>query len=264
MGPGNSGNKRRIALSLQYDGTCFSGWQRQKNLRTVQGEVERALGILLKEQAAITASGRTDTGVHALQQVVHFDTSSGLPLKRICLGLNGILPFDVSVDNVYSVRDDFSARFNAVDREYRYVIYNAPMRSPFMINRAMWVIDELDVELIKKTSGFLIGEMDFASFCKKTAAENMNTVRRINRIDINRDGRMIYLHVNGNAFLHNMIRIIAGTLVEMNLNGDDPGAIKTLLEKKDRDYCGTTAPAYGLYLYRVNYNPPLESMESAF
>ena len=143
---------RRIALLMQYDGTGFNGWQIQNKGRTVQEEIERALLILTRENIRVTASGRTDSGVHALGQVIHFDTHANIKLDRLCIALNGILPRDVSVLNSYLVDNDFHARFSAVEREYKYLIYNHPFRSPFMIFRAMWVRDPIDIDYLKKTS----------------------------------------------------------------------------------------------------------------
>lgn len=256
------GDGRRIALLVQYDGTNFNGFQIQDDGRTVQQEIENGLRILLKEQIRIRASGRTDSGVHALGQVIHFDTQSHTTLDRICLGLNGIFARDISVKNAYEVCPSFDSRFSPVEREYVYLIYNHPQRTPFMRYRAMWLNSYIDLDFIKKTANNLVGEYDFKSFCKKNSAEN-NTVRTINRIEISRKYDLISFKISGNAFLHNMIRIIVGTIVDMYREGRDPSYIKEVLEKKDRDSGGKTAPAYGLYLSRVSYDPELSSYPSA-
>jgi len=260
-----SGNreKRRLALVIQYDGTAFNGLQVQNNGRTVQGELENALHILTKENIRIYASGRTDSGVHALGQVVHFDCESNLTLERLCIGLNGILARDVSVQKIYEVDHDFHARYSARAREYVYKIYNHPQRSPFMQYRAMWVHHSLDTGYLSETLSYLAGEHDFASFCKKKSRLE-NTVRKINSISVHRDGDYVNITINGNAFLHNMIRIIIGTSLEMFRQGKDPSYIQEILEQKDRDLGGVTAPAYGLYLNRVMYDPDLSSMTVSF
>lgn len=255
--------KRRIALVVQYDGTSFAGLQVQKEGRTVQGEIEKAIEVLTREKVRIIASGRTDSGVHALGQVVHFDTESNIQLKRLCIGLNGILEHDVSVQNAYKVNEDFHSRFSAVTREYRYLIYNHPQRTPFMRYRAMWVNSPLDIDYMKMSVQHLIGEHDFASFCKKVSSEQ-GTIRRIESIDIRLIDNVFEFRIRGNAFLHNMIRIIIGTVVGMSRNGDEHSKMKEILNKQDRNSAGKTAPGYGLYLSRVFYDPPLINFESAF
>ena len=255
---------RKIAIEIQYDGTCFNGWQLQKDSRTVQGELERAVRILCRENIRVTAAGRTDAGVHALGQIVHFSTNSDIHLQRLCISLNGILPRDISVKNAYRVSDDFHARFDALERTYRYLIYNHPSRSSFMMYRAMWVREELDVDYLRTVSGLLVGEMDFSSFCKKRESRNINTIRRITAIDIQRQDDCIRFEITGNAFLHNMVRILVGTIVEMHKNKADPQLISDIVSKRDRDYGGVSAPPYGLYLLNVTYDPSLSTLESAF
>ncbi len=253
----------RYALLVQYDGTDFNGLQIQDGGRTIQHELERAVKILLKEDARITASGRTDSGVHALGQVVHFDSSTGMDLRKICISLNGILHGDVSVKNCYRVPGDFHARFSAVSREYIYLIYNYPLRTPFMKYRAMWINNGLDVEYFRKAASYLEGEHDFASFCKKISA-GAGTVRKIETISVSSENDIITITFRANAFLHNMIRIIVGTIVQMYREKRDPQYIKEILEGKGREHGGFTAPPYGLYLNRVNYDPQLNFYESAF
>jgi tRNA pseudouridine38-40 synthase len=257
------GSGRRIALLVQYDGTDFCGFQIQDNGRTVQQEIEKGLKVLLKETIRIKASGRTDSGVHALGQIIHFDTLSNTSLDRICLGLNGIFSRDVSIKNAFDVNPSFDSRFSAVEREYIYLIYNHPQRTPFMKYRAMWLNSNIDLDYMKETARILVGEHDFKSFCKKISAED-NTVRTINSIEIDRNYDLISIKISGNAFLHNMIRIIVGTVVEMYKEGRNPSYIKQILGKKDRDYSGKTAPAHGLYLSRVLYNPELSTYPSAY
>ncbi|HOT45310.1 MAG TPA: tRNA pseudouridine(38-40) synthase TruA [Spirochaetota bacterium] len=264
MEQGKSSEARRIAIEVEYDGTQYNGWQIQNGGRTVQGEIEKAIAVLTREHSRTIASGRTDSGVHALGQVVHFDTGSALSLQRVCIGLNGILPKDISVKNAYRVHDGFHARFDAVQRTYRYLIYNHPSRSPFMIYRAMWVHERLDADYLATVTRQLIGEKDFSSFCKKRESKNITTVRRISDITVQRNGDMICVEITGNAFLHNMIRIIVGTIVEMNKKKAEPSVLAEIVSRKDRDFSGVTAPPYGLYLVRVLYEPDLALSESAF
>lgn len=264
MDEGDRGNQRRIALTIQYDGTRYAGWQLQENANTVQAEIERSLAVLLKEKVRVVASGRTDTGVHALGQVIHFDIPSGIPLDRLCAGMNGILPGDIAVKNACEVPADFHARFSAREREYLYRIYNHSLRSPFMLYRALWVIKPLDIAYLREASRHFIGVHDFASFCKKSSAAEMNTVREILSFDIGAEGNELSIVIRGNGFLHNMIRIMIGTLLELHKTGEAPGVIRTILERCDRDCSGFTAPAYGLYLRKVSYDPPLASYKPAF
>ena len=264
MEPGNRSNARKIAIEIQYDGTCFNGWQLQKDSRTVQGELERALQILCRDKTRVTAAGRTDAGVHALGQIIHFGTNSDIRLQKLCISLNGILPRDISVKNAYRVSDDFHARFDAIERTYRYLIYNHPSRTPFMMFRAMWVRERLDIDYLRAVSGLLLGERDFSSFCKKSESRKINTVRRVTAIDIQRRDNCICFEITGNAFLHHMVRILVGTLVEMHKNKADPHMISDIISKRDRDYGGVTAPPYGLYLLNVKYDPSLSTLESAF
>jgi tRNA pseudouridine38-40 synthase len=263
-GTSTQNKRRRIAIAVQYEGTSFNGWQSQLGGRTVQDEIERAIRILLKEETRVVASGRTDSGVHALGQIVHFDTDSDINLQRLCIGMNGILPRDVSVINGYAVPPDFHARFGAVKREYRYLIHNHPLRSPFMINRAMWVHEALDLAYLRAVATRCTGEMDFSSFCRKREAHKRSTVRRINRIDVDRDGDQVRIEIEGNAFLHNMVRILVGTMVEMHRKQADPESVRDIIAAHDRDSSGATAPPWGLYLLAVTYEPPLSAMESAF
>lgn len=254
--------RNRLALLIQYDGTGFNGWQSQNKGRTVQDEIEKALRIVLKKNIRITASGRTDAGVHALAQVAHFDIDGRINPGKLCTSLNGILEKDVSVGNIYRVPESFHARYSAVQREYIYLIYNHRARSPFFIKRAMWFRDRLDIDMLREISSFLIGEKDFASFCKKTSAQE-NTVRRIDDFTITGLDDLIIMRIRGTAFLHNMIRIITGTMLDIIRDNRRPDHILEILEKKDRNAAGKTAPAHGLYLSRVSYEPELYEMESA-
>jgi tRNA pseudouridine38-40 synthase len=262
MGRGK-GRLNRYALLVQYEGTLFNGWQMQDGGRTIQDVFEKAVNVLTKEKVRITASGRTDAGVHALGQVIHFDLADVIPLKKMCLGLNGILPYDVSVKNAFSVDHNFHSRFSAIQREYIYLIYKYPLRTPFMRKKAMWINFPFDVDYIRKTSSFLVGEHDFASFCK-TISKNNGTVRRIEEIEVTELDDIIKIRIRGNAFLHNMIRIIVGTIVQMHREKREPEFIKQIIEARDRKAGGFTAPPYGLYLNRVVYDPPLNFYESAF
>lgn len=262
MGRGKRG-LTRYALILQYDGTAFNGWQLQDDGRTIQGEIESAIKVLSREDVRVTASGRTDAGVHALGQVIHFDLNNEIPLDKMCISLNGILSGDLSVKNAFKVGKNFHSRFDAIRREYLYLIYRYPLRTPFMRYKAMWINHELELEYIIKTTSYLLGEHDFSSFCKKISQKN-GTIRKLESIDVTESDHLIQIRITGNAFLHNMIRIIIGTTVQMYREKREPSYILEILNAKDRDASGFTAPPYGLYLNNVIYDPALNFYESAF
>ena len=253
----------RYALLVQYDGTLFNGWQLQDKGRTIQDEFEKAIAVISRESVRITASGRTDAGVHALGQVIHFDLKDEIPLKKICLSINGILPKELSVRNAYKVGYDFHSRFSAIQREYIYLIYRYPLRTPFMQNKAMWINHPIEADYIREVTSYLVGQKDFASFCKKISKE-YGTERKIESIDVIEHDDLIKIRFRANAFLHNMIRIIVGTTIQMYRENRDPVYIKKILDEKDRTAGGFTAPPCGLYLNKVIYNPSLNFYESAF
>lgn len=252
--------KRRIALTVRYDGTAFHGFQRQINGNTVQAELEKALSVLLREKITVFAAGRTDSGVHALGQVIHFDTTSDLSLRRIAIGLNGILPRSISVSDVFHVGDDFHARFSAVSRSYRYCIYNHPYRSPFADRRALWYPRSIDTELLNQACSYLVGEHDFTSLCRP--GKN-NTRRRIISASVQKNDCDISVLIRADSFLHNMIRIITGTLLDINERSLPPEHMSEVIERKDRRCAGETAPPWGLYFENVEYLHPLSDYPSA-
>jgi tRNA pseudouridine38-40 synthase len=256
--------QRRIALILHYDGTGFNGWQIQPEGRSVQSEIQKALQIILGSETPVVASGRTDTGVHALGQVVHFETDSNIALSRLCIGMNGILPRDVSVRNAFDVPHDFNARFSAVEREYLYRIINSPLRSPFALYRAAWIARPIDENYINSALSWCVGTHDFSSFCRMKSAKDQNTVRTVTTAECIRSGQTIDVTIRGNAFLHNMVRSIIGTVLELQKRDKPAETMKSILSAKDRRSAGETAPAYGLYLKRVTYDPPLSAMSSAY
>ncbi len=253
----------RYALEVQYDGSKFNGWQSQSSGRTVQNEIEKSLEVLTGERGRIVASGRTDSGVHALGQVAHFDLEKFFDLKRIVKGLNGINGRDISIKNVYKVDEDFHARFSAVSREYVYLIYNDTTPSPFLCRRALWVNKELDISYLNELASSLKGTHDFASFCKKTSSQD-GTIRTLESVTFSRQDKLIYCTIRGNAFLHNMIRIIMGTLLEMHQERLPGAHLEYVLQMKNRDYAGKTAAPWGLYLKKIFYNPGLSEYMSAF
>lgn len=242
----------RIRLDIEYDGTDYCGWQRQKNGITIQECVENAVKKATGKKAAVHGSGRTDAGVHAKCQTAHFDTESRIPPERFAFALNYYLPEDIRVLTSREVPDDFHARFSATGKTYRYVFRNAPQRSALYRNLCAHESIPMSTERMKKAAAHLAGTHDFASFCAHSG-QDKDTVRTISRIDVRRTGEYIILDVEGTGFLHNMVRIIAGTLAEAGKGNLEPEDIQTILEAKDRNAAGPTAPACGLMLVRAHY-----------
>jgi tRNA pseudouridine38-40 synthase len=237
---------------VEYDGTNFCGLQFQPELRTIAGELERVLSALFAETVKISAAGRTDAGVHASGQVISFHSERNFPVERLALALNGNLPHDVSVRQAQLVPDGFSARFDAERRTYEYRIINRPMPSALDRRFAHHVHRPLDIELARSAAAGLLGEHDFVAFCG-VLPERGGTVRQIHSIDIDRTGDRIVLRIAGGGFLHRMVRITVGTLIEIATGRRDPADIPAILASKDRKRAGYTAPAAGLALVGVRY-----------
>ena len=237
---------------IEYDGTNFSGLQFQIQVRTVAGELERVLSALFAEPIKISAAGRTDAGVHASGQVISFKSVRDFPDGRLALALNGNLPPDVSVRHAERAPDGFSARFDAIARVYEYRIINRPMPSAFERRFAHHVHRPVDIELARAAAGELLGTHDFAAFCG-VPPEKGGTVRTIRALDIERIRDRIVLRIEGQGFLHRMVRISVGTLMEIATGRRDPGDIPAIIASKDRKQAGYTAPAAGLCLVGVHY-----------
>jgi tRNA pseudouridine38-40 synthase len=242
----------RIALGLEYDGTAYNGWQRQRTGQGVQQRVEEALSIVADETIDVICAGRTDTGVHASGQVVHFDTSSERPSRGWLLGANSNLPDDISVTWAQRVDDSFHARFSATARSYRYLILNRLERSALYRHRAWWVYDPLDAERMHVAAQALLGRHDFSAY-RAAACQASTPVREITAIAVSRNDVWILLHVTANAFLQHMVRNITGTLVAIG-RGDEPeDRVATVLDSRDRSAGGVAAPPQGLTLVNVEY-----------
>ncbi|WP_462412580.1 tRNA pseudouridine(38-40) synthase TruA [Neobacillus sp. Marseille-QA0830] len=238
---------------ITYDGTRFSGYQVQPNQRTVQAELENVLSKIHKgHEVKVSASGRTDAGVHAKGQVIHFDSPLSIPPEKWAAAMNSLLPDDLSVLSVEVAAPSFHARFDAVGKEYRYMLLLSGKRDPFLRNYAYLYRYPLDLQAMKQAAGHFLGTYDFTSFCSaKTEVEDK--IRTIETIDFSLDGEMLTLRFVGNGFLYNMVRILVGTLLEVGAGERKPSDIPSILEKKDRRFAGKTAPAHGLYLWRVFY-----------
>ena len=244
---------RRIRLIVEYDGTGYSGWQRQSNAISVQQVLEEDLRQLTGEQTlTVTGASRTDAGVHALGQNVHFDTESRIPADKFCFALNTMLPDDIRVTASSCVGNGFHARFSAIGKEYRYLFYAHPHASALYRNLSAHVIYPLDVEAMRKEAETLIGRHDFAAFAA-SGSEAKDTVREIKWVSLEENSPFIEMRIYGTGFLYNMVRIIAGTLTGVGSGKLECGCFERALATADRLCLGVTAPAQGLTLMRVDY-----------
>ena len=243
----------RIALGVEYDGSEFRGWQRQTHDScTVQETLETALSRVANHPVSVICAGRTDSGVHASQQVVHFDTDAVRDEKAWTFGTNTNLPYTVAVTWARPVDDEFHARFSAQERSYRYLIYNSPIRQALMSKQLTWNYRRLDLARMQEAAQHLIGEHDFTSY-RAVACQAKNPVRTIKKLTLSRVGEIIVLDVTANGFLQHMVRNIAGVLMAIGEGTYPTIWSKEVLEAKDRTQGGVTAPPYGLYFVGVGY-----------
>jgi len=242
----------RIAMGVEYDGSRFSGWQIQDGARTVQGLVEAALSRVANHPLRIHCAGRTDSGVHACQQVIHFDSIAERALHAWVLGGNANLSGDVSLLWATPVDDAFHARFSARWRRYRYVILNRRIRPAIAAPYVSWEYRPLDEGAMAEAAAYLVGQHDFSSF-RAYACQAKHPVRTIHELDVRREGDRLYIEVRANAFLHHMVRNIAGVLMTIGAGERPPAWAAEVLAAQDRQCGGVTAPAAGLYLLDVGY-----------
>ncbi len=246
---------RNIKLVLQYDGTGFHGFQRQPSRPTVQAALEEALQKLTGSAVKIgAASGRTDAGVHASSQVVHFKTQSLLTPWEIRKALNAILPPSVAVREALDVPDEFHSRFHTKEKTYEYLIWNHEARSPFYAQRAWHVRDRLNLSKMRKAAKILTGKHDFRSFCTTDPdRRGNNAVRTIKKFEVKREGDVVRIRVTADGFLYRMVRNLTGALVEIGRGRLDFNELPGILKARDRRSVGQGAPAQGLYLVDVTY-----------
>jgi tRNA pseudouridine38-40 synthase len=245
--------RRNLRLLLEYDGTRYHGWQRQKNALTVQEVLEAALARLTGQALKVIGSGRTDAGVHALGQVANFQTTSPLPLKAFVHGLNSLLPPDLAVLKVEEAPPGFHARKSALAKTYEYRILNRPIRSPLHQHHVWWLPYALNLEAMRQAAVALVGEHDFAAF-QASGSSVKNTGRRVEAATWHsRPGGWLCFTITADGFLRGMVRSLVGTLVEIGRGKRSPGDLAALLQSGDRRRVGPTAPPQGLYLVEVRY-----------
>jgi tRNA pseudouridine38-40 synthase len=243
----------RLALGIEYNGAPYHGWQRQQTVVSVQQHVEEALSAIANEPVKVVCAGRTDAGVHATCQVVHFDTQVERPSRAWTIGINRYLPDSIAVKWVKSMDDEFHARFSATARRYRYIIYNHRLRNSILAKGVTHIHSgELDHELMHQAAQHLLGRHDFSAFRAVNCQAN-TPVRDMSNINVSRFGDYIMIDVKANAFLHHMVRNITGSLLAIGNKEQPTTWMKTLLEGKDRTKAAATAKPHGLYLVHVTY-----------
>ena len=248
----DSRGTRRFALGIEYDGSGYCGWQTQPHAPSVQDALELALSRVADGSVATVAAGRTDTGVHATGQVIHFDSAAPRSPRAWLMGANSNLPGDIVVRWAVAAPPDFHARYSATGRCYRYVILNRAVRSALDRHRSWWIHGPLDVDSMRAAAAHLLGRHDFSAF-RASACQAKGPVRELRRLAIERSGDRIVVVCEANAFLHHMVRNIVGSLVRVGRGEESPDWVARLLHARDRRLAGMTAPASGLTLTAVSY-----------
>ena len=246
----------KFRLTIAYDGTCYQGWQVQKIGTGVQEKIEEALGKLFPSRPRLHSSSRTDTGVHALGMVAHFEAPQGAwkqSGRKLALALNAWLPEDIRIVSASRTRKDFHARFDAAGKQYRYFVWNDPAMNPLIRHTAWHVPRPLNLAAMRRAASSFVGRHDFKSFAANQSYLRESTVRTISRSELRKSGRLLSFIIEGDGFLYKMCRGIVGTLVQVGLGKFSPEEIKMILAKKDRRVAGMSAPAHGLVLWKVKY-----------
>ena len=244
---------RNIKLVIEYDGKDFNGWQKQPNNLNIQGEIERAIQEITKEEKIeLNASGRTDAGVHALGQVANFKTNSNIPVDKFPIAINCKVKKSIVIKSAEEVEERFHSRYNCKQKTYRYIINNGEQSSAIYRNLEYFVPTKLNIEEMKKAIKFFEGEHDFKGF-KASGTSSKSSIRIIYKACIKEERDRIIIELTGNGFLYNMVRIIAGTLVDVGLGKIRSDEITSIIESKDRTKAGKTLPPYALYLVKVEY-----------
>ncbi|MEK7485447.1 MAG: tRNA pseudouridine(38-40) synthase TruA [Planctomycetota bacterium] len=240
-------------LVVEYDGTNYFGWQIQKNRqKTIQEALQTAIQKVTGKKVSVIGSGRTDTGVHALGQVAHFQSDTTLSPEKLLPAINHYLPSEIAIQKLMRVSEDFHARFQAKRKLYRYQIWNHPIYSPLSCQHTTWIRSKLNLERIQEASSFLVGTHDFSAFASKKDPEKSG-VRTLYRADWSKVGERLIFDIEGSGFLYNMVRVIIGTLVDVGFEKKTPQKFKEILDSCSRSEAGTTAPPEGLCLVSVHY-----------
>jgi tRNA pseudouridine38-40 synthase len=247
-----SGEPRRVAAIVEYDGTDFSGWQSQAHSVSLQDAVQDAVGFVAGHPVVTICAGRTDAGVHATGQVIHFDTVAVRTPRAWVLGVNTKLPPAIALQWAGEVAAGFHARHAAIRRIYRYIILNRSARSALQRTRTAWIHRSLDAGAMHSAAQILVGEHDFSAF-RSIECQSKTPVRKVERIEVQRTGDTVWVEIEANAYLHHMVRNIVGTLLDVQRESDPKAAMARILAGGERREAGVTAPAAGLYLWRVEY-----------
>lgn len=252
---------RNIKLTVEYDGTNYCGWQRQKchtshvshhTSKSIQGTIEKVLSEILQRKIKLIGSGRTDAGVHAEAQVANFKTDSIISLEKLQKALNALLPKDITITKIEEKNLDFHSRFDVKSKVYRYTILNRPYPSALLKNRVYFYPYPLDLKLMQKEAKAILGRHNFKAF-QASDKKNRDSIRTIKKLNVTKDKELIYIDIVADGFLYNMVRNIVGTLIEIGRGRFKKGDLKKILLGRDRKLAGSTAPAKGLSLIKVNY-----------
>ena len=243
---------RNIKLTIEYDGKDFNGWQKQPTKLNIQGTIEQAIKIVTGEEVDLMASGRTDAGVHAYGQVANFKTNSNIPIEKIPIALNSNLKKSIRIISAEEVDERFHSRLTCKRKTYRYVINNSEFSSAIYRNLETHIPQKLDIEKMKQAAKYFEGEHDFKAF-KASGTSSKSSVRTIYKAEVYKEGDRVFIELTGNGFLYNMVRIIAGTLVDVGIGKIEPEEIPEIIKMKKRENAGKTLPPNGLYLLKVMY-----------
>ena len=243
---------RNIKLIIEYDGKSFNGWQKQPDKLNIQGEIEKAIEEITGEKVDLTASGRTDAGVHSLGQTANFKTDSKIPIEKFAKAINSRLKKSIVIKSAEEVDEKFHSRYSVKSKTYRYIINNSENGTAIYRGLEYHVPMKLDYEKMNEAIKYFIGEHDFKAF-KASGTSSKSSVRKILDGSVRKEGERVIIEVTGTGFLYNMVRIISGTLLDVGLGKIKPEDIPSIIESKDRTKAGKTLPAHGLYLLQVNY-----------
>ena len=243
---------RNIKLLIEYDGKGFEGWQKQPSKPNIGGEIEAAIYAVTGETVTLYGSGRTDAGVHALGQVANFKTNSDIPIEKIPYALNSKLKKSIVIKTAEEVDEKFHARYNCKEKKYRYIINNSKQGTSIYRGLEVHISNELNIEDMKKAIKHFIGKHDFSGF-KSSGTSSRDGIREIYEAELFTQGDRIIIELTGSGFLYNMVRIIAGTLVDVGIGKINPDDIPEIISSRDREKAGKTLPAHGLYLVEVKY-----------